>query len=99
MKIIVKLFGLLCIAGGIALFSSPMIATENIKQETKQYITQFKQKEKKNKVSKEDDSRYQEIEEYNEKIYENHQKNFRDVSVKNMMENRDIADRKCMKIC
>ena len=76
-----------------------MIATENIKQETKQYITQFKQKEKKNKVSKEDDSRYQEIEEYNEKIYENHQKNFRDVSVKNMMENRDIADRKCMKIC
>ena len=80
MKIIVKLFGLLCIAGGIALFSSPMIATENIKQETKQYITQFKQKEEKNKVNKEDDPRYLEIEEYNEKIYENHQKDFRDVN-------------------
>lgn len=80
MKILVKLFGLLCIAGGIALFSSPMIATENIKQETKQYITQFKQKEKKNKLNKEDDPRYQEIEEYNEKIYENHQKDFRDVN-------------------
>lgn len=57
-----------------------MIATENIKQETKQYITQFKQKEEKNKLNKEDDPRYQEIEEYNEKIYENHQKDFRDVN-------------------
>lgn len=62
------------------MFSSPMIATENIKQETKQYITQFKQKEEKNKLNKEDDPRYQEIEEYNEKIYENHQKDFRDVN-------------------
>ena len=62
------------------MFSSPMIATENIKQETKQYITQFKQKEEKNKVNKEDDPRYLEIEEYNEKIYENHQKDFRDVN-------------------
>lgn len=70
----------MCIAGGIALFSSPMIATENIKQETKQYITEFKQKEEKNKLNKEDDPRYQEIEEYNEKIYENHQKDFRDVN-------------------
>lgn len=70
----------MCIAGGIALFSSPMIVTENIKQETKQYITEFKQKEEKNKLNKEDDPRYQEIEEYNEKIYENHQKDFRDVN-------------------
>lgn len=68
------------IAGGLALFSYPMIATENLQKETKQYITEFKKQNKEDRVDKEDDPRYQEIENYNEKIYENHQENFRDVN-------------------
>lgn len=69
------------IAAGLAFFSYPMVATENLQKETKQYITEFKKNESgKKNTNKRSDSRYQEIEEYNETIYENHQENFRDVN-------------------
>lgn len=80
-----KLIGAIFIILGVCLFAYPIVTSNYVKHETTKFVKEFNQDESigqtdKEFTSKDCDSVYQEIVNYNTRIYEEHQKDFKNVS-------------------
>lgn len=75
-----NLIGIFLVVFGIGLYAYPVVKTGILNWKTEQYVEEFDQKWKDRQTpeEKERDALYQEILSYNQEIYENEQKGFKD---------------------